>query len=183
MSAIISVGAAVAIIADQRLLLTKREDFEVWCLPGGQSEAGESMAETAVREAFEETGLAVELTGLVGLHSRLAGDANSHLAIFAAKPVGGTLDPQAGEVIDIGYFTAEKLPEAMLPWHRLPALNALAGVTGAVYTTRVKTPATVNSRRERDELRDRSGLSRPAFFEYFFEQDGALQMSRELAGA
>ena len=35
----------VAIIEDGKILLTKREDFEVWCLPGGGVEDGESVAE------------------------------------------------------------------------------------------------------------------------------------------
>ncbi|PJF32668.1 MAG: NUDIX hydrolase, partial [Phototrophicales bacterium] len=50
------IGANIAIIRDNKILLTKREDFEVWCLPGGQAEAGESLAQTALREAREETG-------------------------------------------------------------------------------------------------------------------------------
>lgn len=33
----------VAIIEDEKILLTKREDFEVWCLPGGDVEEGESV--------------------------------------------------------------------------------------------------------------------------------------------
>jgi hypothetical protein len=28
------IGVNIAIIQDQRVLLTQREDFEVWCLPG-----------------------------------------------------------------------------------------------------------------------------------------------------
>jgi ADP-ribose pyrophosphatase YjhB (NUDIX family) len=40
---------AVAIIADNRILLIKREDLEMWALPGGGVEAGESLAQAAVR--------------------------------------------------------------------------------------------------------------------------------------
>ena len=57
----------VAIIEDGKILLTKREDVEVWCLPGGGVEDGESVAEAGIREAKEETGLDVELTSLVGV--------------------------------------------------------------------------------------------------------------------
>ena len=49
---------------DGRILLAKREDFEVWCIPGGMVEDGESVARAAVREIAEETGLTVELTVL-----------------------------------------------------------------------------------------------------------------------
>jgi 8-oxo-dGTP pyrophosphatase MutT (NUDIX family) len=61
----------VAVIDDGKVLLTKREDFEVWCLPGGGVEDGESMAEAAIRETWEEAGIQVELTRLVGVYSRL----------------------------------------------------------------------------------------------------------------
>ena len=63
-------GVNIAILKDGKILLTKREDFEVWCLPGGIVEPGESVVEAAVREAREETGLEVGLTRLVEIYSR-----------------------------------------------------------------------------------------------------------------
>ncbi len=65
----IDLGASVAIIQAGQILLIQREDFEVWGLPGGQVEAGESIAQAAMREARAETGLDVELTRLVGIYS------------------------------------------------------------------------------------------------------------------
>ncbi|HET7088248.1 MAG TPA: NUDIX domain-containing protein [Anaerolineae bacterium] len=43
-------GVTVAVIHDRQVLLTRREDFRVWCLPGGAVESGESVAEAAMRE-------------------------------------------------------------------------------------------------------------------------------------
>ena len=63
-------GACTAVIDDGKILLTKREDFEVWCLPGGAVEDGESTAQAAVRETLEETGLHIELSYLIGLYHR-----------------------------------------------------------------------------------------------------------------
>ncbi|MGA1199849.1 MAG: NUDIX domain-containing protein, partial [Candidatus Latescibacterota bacterium] len=40
-------GTSVAIIKENKILLTKREDFEVWCLPGGAVEMGESIPQAA----------------------------------------------------------------------------------------------------------------------------------------
>jgi ADP-ribose pyrophosphatase YjhB (NUDIX family) len=57
----INLGVNVAVIEDGRVLLTQREDFPVWCLPGGGVDPGESLAQAAVREVREETGLEVEL--------------------------------------------------------------------------------------------------------------------------
>ena len=87
-----SLGVNIAIIRSGRILLTKREDLEVWCLPGGGVGAGESVAQAAVRESCEETGLEVQLIRLVGLYSRPGWrDGGDHVVLFAASPVGGVL--------------------------------------------------------------------------------------------
>jgi 8-oxo-dGTP pyrophosphatase MutT (NUDIX family) len=52
-----------------RLLLIHKVDNDLWALPGGGMDLGESIADAAVREAAEETGLTVELTGLVGIYT------------------------------------------------------------------------------------------------------------------
>lgn len=55
---IIMCGANVIIIgADQKILLHHRTDRDLWGLPGGAMELGESTEETAVREVFEEVNL------------------------------------------------------------------------------------------------------------------------------
>ena len=48
------IGVNVAIMSESKVLLTRREDFEVWCLPGGAVDDGESLARAAVREAEED---------------------------------------------------------------------------------------------------------------------------------
>ncbi len=65
----LTLGTNVAIVASGRVLLIRHSWYGVWCLPGGTVEPGESVAEAAVREAREETGLEVELTRLVGVFS------------------------------------------------------------------------------------------------------------------
>jgi ADP-ribose pyrophosphatase YjhB (NUDIX family) len=65
------VVAVTAFVRDGagRVLLIRRTDNGLWALPGGALELGESVGGTAVRETLEETGVDVEVTGLVGIYS------------------------------------------------------------------------------------------------------------------
>lgn len=63
-------GAGVFVRDGQgRVLLVRRADSGNWTLPGGMQDLGESITQTAVREVREETGLDVELTGLIGIYT------------------------------------------------------------------------------------------------------------------
>jgi ADP-ribose pyrophosphatase YjhB (NUDIX family) len=63
-------SVTAAIRDDQgRLLLIHKIDNDFWALPGGAMDLGESIADAAVREVAEETGLTVEITGLVGIYT------------------------------------------------------------------------------------------------------------------
>jgi len=156
----------VAIIEDNKVLLTKREDFEVWCLPGGGVEEGESLAEGAMREAKEETGLDVELTRLVGVYSRLGGGLQDiHAVLYAAKPIGGTLKLQLGETIEVAYFPFDQLPAELLFGHKKRIQDAIHGTSGMSVRQEVKIHDPKQyTRKELYEVRDRSGLSRREFY-------------------
>ena len=113
-----ALGVCLFIQNDQgKIVLTKRNDLPVWCLPGGAVEAGESLVEAAVREAKEETGLEVQVTRLVGLYSRPNWFDGTHDVVFAAQPVGGELQTDGVETVDIGFFDPADLPQPLLPWH------------------------------------------------------------------
>lgn len=64
-------GCSVAVFdqSRERILLMKRSDNGLWCLPSGGMEPGENVAETAVREVAEETGFNVRILGLIGVYS------------------------------------------------------------------------------------------------------------------
>lgn len=160
-------GIAVNIVVTYQgqVLLTQREDLEVWCLPSGGVEADESLAQAAVRETLEETGVEVELTHLVGVYSRhgvFHGDL--HLALFAARPVGGALRPQPGETIAVRYFSPDELPADLAVGHRRRIEDALQGATGLACTQRLVPPMDPLPREELYAQRDRSGLSRVEFY-------------------
>lgn len=65
------VVAASAVVCDDegRILLQRRADSGLWALPGGAMEMTESLPGCAVREVKEETGLDIEITGLVGTYT------------------------------------------------------------------------------------------------------------------
>jgi ADP-ribose pyrophosphatase YjhB (NUDIX family) len=180
-----ALGATVAIIHDDRILLTLRNDFEVWCLPGGHVDDGEALAQAAVREAREETGLEVELTRLVGVYSKAGWfTAGIHLILFAARPVGGVLQPQPGEVIEARYFGRDELPDPIVWGHREQILDALAGVGGAaVRSNMIGGPLGPGiTRAALYAMRDRSGLSKQAYYLRHLAPAAAEQMRADVAG-
>ena len=63
-----SVNVVVANGADD-ILLIRRTDNGNWALPGGAIDLGESVAQAAVREALEESGIECTITGIVGIYS------------------------------------------------------------------------------------------------------------------
>ncbi|MDI3386867.1 NUDIX domain-containing protein [Streptomyces sp. B-S-A8] len=65
------VVAASAVVTDDtgRILLQRRSDNGLWALPGGGMDMTDSLPGCAVREVREETGLVVEITGLVGTYT------------------------------------------------------------------------------------------------------------------
>jgi len=157
-------GVNVAVLDAGRILLMQREDFEVWCMPGGHVDPGESLAEAAVREVREETGIEVSLVGLVGTYSRpYWHDGVYHIVLFEGVPIGGSLAPDPVEVIDAAWFPPTELPEQLLIGQRRRIEDALAGRRGIARSSSVGFPFL--SREDAYRKRDESGLARAQFYE------------------
>ena len=125
-----------------------------------------------------------ELTGLVGLYSRpLWRDGGTHVAVFAARPLGGLLQPAPGETLAAAYFGVHDLPEALMWWDQQPVSDAFAGAGGsAVWRQDIRWPLAPDAtRQDLYDLRDRSGLSRVEFYRQTL-QSLADEVTRE-AGA
>lgn len=60
----------VVVINDAaEILMIRRTDNGNWALPGGAIDLGESVAQAAVREALEESGIQCAVTGIVRIYS------------------------------------------------------------------------------------------------------------------
>jgi len=95
------VPAATALVRNDRgeVLLIHRTDNDLWALPGGGQDFGESLPDAVVREVKEETGIDVEVINIVGTYSDPRhviayddGEVRQEFSIcFEARPVGGKL--------------------------------------------------------------------------------------------
>jgi ADP-ribose pyrophosphatase YjhB (NUDIX family) len=93
---------------------SKAECRNSWFLPGGRAEPEESILEAAVRESKEETGLDVELTGLLYIDHAVApvpeGNTNRMRFVFLGKPAGGALKTTEDEhSICAAWFSDEEI--------------------------------------------------------------------------
>lgn len=108
------VAAAVLVQHAGQILLIQRayEPFRgLWSLPAGFINAGEDPAQAAIRECMEETGLVIEITGILAIISGREHPRGSDFVIFfSGKVTGGTL--QAGDDAEAAaWFERGQLPE------------------------------------------------------------------------
>jgi len=102
--------------AEGRVLLARHVEGQQWVLPGGAIELGEVPADAAIREMREETGIAVRLTGLVGVfggpdfivHYRNGHRTSYVMAVFEATAEGQGGQPDEQEVVELRFLSEEQ---------------------------------------------------------------------------
>ncbi len=123
MSHIPRIGALAVVLHDQKVLLVRRRkqpDAGLWGYPGGHVEFGETVAEAAVRELAEETGLTAtpgrHLLNLDLILRDAAGAAQVHYLLVAVQchPTGGTL-AAADDALDAQWFAFDDVLDARAP--------------------------------------------------------------------
>jgi 8-oxo-dGTP diphosphatase len=110
------VGVGAVIAEGPRVVLVKRAHAPLageWSIPGGVLEIGELLREAVVREALEETGLAVDPGEILGVFDRVLRDQERveyHYVLidFLCRPISGEL--RAGsDAIEVAWFTRDQL--------------------------------------------------------------------------
>jgi len=111
------------------LLLLHRKDNDKWTMPGGTLDFGESLTDCATREAREETGLQIRITGLIGTytdpHILIAysdGEVRQEFTfVYAAEIEAGDLkiDDESKEASWVSLKSAIELPLAESQRRRL----------------------------------------------------------------
>ena len=107
----IGVGARLMLVKDNSVLLVHHSYLPGWHLPGGGMKRGETLLETARREAYEETGAVI--TGdlrLLGFYTGSSRGHDDHTAVFVCEEF--TLGPPTDrwEIIGRAFFSLDNLP-------------------------------------------------------------------------
>lgn len=117
-------GAVALVINDKNQYLLQQRPEGIWSLPGGVMELGESAEETARREVYEETGIKVGALELVDVFSgkkyfvKLANGDEFYpvtIAYVTKDIIGGKLQADGVESIDVKFFSTNEFPERTSP--------------------------------------------------------------------
>jgi len=117
------------------ILLQRRRDTGQWALPMGRQELGETPTQCAIRETKEETGIDVEVIGIVGIYSDPAhivaytdGEVRQEYEVtLLARPTGG-MPTVNDEASDVGWFAPDSLANLDIhPTMRRQIADYLAG--------------------------------------------------------
>lgn len=126
-------GASVIVLDGQnRLLLQRRKDNDMWGYAGGAVDLYERVEDAAARELREETGLIADQLELLGVFSGPElrytypnGDQVSIVDIvYLCRKYHGQLRPQPEEVTELAFFSPDRLPDNLFTT-QLPALDAV----------------------------------------------------------
>lgn len=119
-NALILMPGTAAVIRNEagHVLLQRRGDNNLWSLPGGAVDPGESPATAIAREVLEETGLVVEPVSILavigGMDMRFTypnGDVvEVTCTAFACRVIGGALHADGHETLELRYFAPDALP-------------------------------------------------------------------------
>ena len=126
-------AAGILVRDDEGRVLLVRRKFEpfagLWTMPAGFIEYGEEVAETAVRELEEETGLVIEIDGIHEVEScRDDPRGNTVLVLFVGHVKGGELEA-GDDAEEVGFFSLDSLPEIAFACQRRVLGRLVSGLS------------------------------------------------------
>lgn len=110
------------------ILLVKRADVNLYVLPGGAIDPGETKEKAAVRETLEETGLQVRIKRYVMTYLP-SGLLTRKTHFYECEVVSGELTPSF-ESIDVAFFPLNDLPKTLVPFYHELINDALDETKG-----------------------------------------------------
>jgi ADP-ribose pyrophosphatase YjhB (NUDIX family) len=151
---VLEVPTVSVIVFDEseRVLLVRHVEGNDWTTPGGMIEPYELPSNAALREMWEETGLHVVLTHIIGVFGGSLcsstysnGDKMAWIStVFGARAIGGSLKPDGEETLEARYFSrAETLAVRCKPHVQLVLEAAYAPVKTAHFQQATWEPPSV----------------------------------------
>lgn len=130
-----SLTVDTVILLKNKLVLVKRKypPFQgKFALPGGFVEIGESTEKAAVREAFEETGLSIEILKLIGVYSDPERDPRRHTVsvCYLAKGYGDLKSGSDAAAVEL--FELDSIPELAFD-HNIMINDAKSDINAVLY--------------------------------------------------
>jgi 8-oxo-dGTP diphosphatase len=117
------VGVIAVVLRGERALVVRRGNPPLsgrWGFPGGVLELGETVAEGAMRELFEETGVVAEPAGVLtvidSIHRDEDGRVRYHYALVAVRGIWRSGEGAAGDdAEEVAWLTRGEIVERDLP--------------------------------------------------------------------
>jgi len=112
-----------------------RRHPNLWALPKGTPNAGETLEETALRETREETGMHVEIEAPLGAiqYFFVRGRTRFHKTVhfYLMRPVGGALEDHDHEFDEVAWFQLDEALELMTHLTERGVVEDAAALLGA----------------------------------------------------
>lgn len=131
MTSTVQAASSAILERDGKYLLIRRlnpPSADLFAFPGGRAEPGESPAETAVREFFEETGIEVSNPVLFATYDLKGGTRHFFLSVFRVEADPHVEAIAADDAADPGWYSVEEIRSLPVPASVLECAERLAAL-------------------------------------------------------